>query len=87
MYSRSELEAREGHHQRLNKFVNKNKSTGSGTTNYDNVKQYKAEWNAIHKEQVSEQCRTYYAANRQKILEQKKLYRLEKIRLKQLDAL
>ena len=81
--SKMELEAREGHHQRANECVNKNKCTGSTIASYDNKKQYKKQWNETNKERVAEHIKTYYEANRENILEQKKEYRQRKMQLKE----
>ena len=96
--NRSELEAREGHHQRENECVNKNKSGGmTMINNADYAKQYR-ENNREHiselkkkryeatKEAIAEKQKQYYETNRCKILEQKKRYCEEKVRLKENSA-
>ena len=92
--SRSELEAREGHHQRENQCVNKNKCTGFTSdyhfkdpeysklyreTNKEHITDLKRAWSEKHKEPRLSKSKLYYEANREKILEQKKQYMREKL--------
>ena len=73
--SRSELEAREGYHQRLNDCVNKN-IAGRTTKEYnDDHKEEHREWYEQNKEARLEYAKNYQSKNKQLIAMKSKAYR------------
>jgi hypothetical protein len=73
--SKAELEAREGHHQRLHHCINKNIAGRSDKEYYNDHKEHYKEYRCKNKDRLAAKSREYYEKNKCAVKERARAYR------------